>query len=91
MSWQLKYSKKAQKQLKKLDPNQRKIILSWLDKNIYNCENPRALGKALTGDLSDQWRYRIGDYRVLCKIHDGELIVLALNVIHRSKAYRKKS
>lgn len=90
MNWKLQYSKKALKQLNKLNPNQRRIILSWLDKNIYNCENPRALGEALTGDRSNQWRYRIGDYRILCEIHDGELIVLALNVIHRSKAYRKK-
>ncbi|MCI9628483.1 MAG: type II toxin-antitoxin system RelE/ParE family toxin [Eggerthellaceae bacterium] len=89
--WRVVLSKKARKQLNKLNPNQSRVILAWLKKNIDGCENPRALGKALTGDLSDQWRYRIGDYRVLCEIHDGELIVLALNVIHRSKAYQKKS
>ncbi len=88
MRWSLEYTKRAWKQLQKLNPNQRKIILSWIDKNLDGCEDPRAHGKALTGELSDQWRYRIGDYRILCEIHDEEVTILALNVIHRSRAYR---
>lgn len=87
--WRVELSKKARKQLDKLNPQQSKIILAWLKKNLDRCENPRLFGKALTGELSNQWRYHMGNYRILCEIHDDELIVLALNVIHRSKAYRK--
>lgn len=86
--WRVELSKRARKQIDKLNPHQAKIILAWLKKNLDGCEDPRAHGKALTGELSDQWRYRIGDYRILCEIHDEEVTILALNVIHRSRAYR---
>ena len=88
--WKLKYSKKADKKLEKLDKPVSKIITQWMLKNIHNCENPRAFGKLLTGgDLAGQWRYEIGDYRVLCDIQDENVIVLALNVGHRSKIYKR--
>ena len=89
MKWQLAYSDKARAQLRKLDAAQRVIILSWLKKNIDGCENPRLHGKGLTAGHSGEWRYRIGDYRALCEIQDAKLVVLALNVGHRSKIYRK--
>ena len=88
MSWRLVYSDKARKQLCKLDAAQRVIILSWMDKNIDGCENSRALGKGLTANRSGEWRYRIGDYRVLCDIQDSKLVVLAFNIEHRSKVYK---
>lgn len=88
--WRVELTKRARKQLDKLDPNQSRIILSWLKKNLDGCADPRAHGKALTGDFAGQWRYRMGDYRILCEPHDGELIVLALNVIYRSKAYQNR-
>jgi len=88
MIWKLEYSDKARKQLHKLGAMQQAIILSWMDKNINGCENPRSRGKGLTGDHSGEWRYRIGDYRVLCDIQDAKLIVLAFNIEHRSKVYR---
>jgi len=90
LRWHLEYTAKARKQLQKLNPNQRKIILSWIDKNLDGCTNPRALGKALTGDHTGEWRYRVGNYRILCEIHDEEVTILALNVIHRSRAYRRR-
>ena len=90
MKWKLKYSKKADKQLGKLDKSVSKIITQWLLKNIHNCDDPRRHGKMLTGgDLAGQWRYEIGDYRVLCEIQDKNIIVLALNVGHRSKVYKR--
>lgn len=88
MSWKLEYSKDARKQLRKLDPRQRDIIVLWLAKHIDGCENPRVHGKGLTADRAGQWRYRIGDYRVLCDIQDDRLIVLTLRVRHRSIAYK---
>ncbi|MDR1059783.1 MAG: type II toxin-antitoxin system RelE/ParE family toxin [Clostridiales bacterium] len=88
MNWRLQYSDKARKQLRRLDAPQRAIVLSWMDKNIDGCENPRAHGKGLTADRSGEWRYRIGDYRVLCDIQDARLVVLAFNIEHRSKVYK---
>lgn len=81
--WKLLYSQRADRQLDKLDPGVRRIIVAWLNKNIDCCDNPRAQGKGLTAGLSGKWRYRIGDYRVLCEIRDTELVVLAIEVGHR--------
>ena len=89
MTWKLEYSSKARKQLLKLDPAPRAIILSWMDKNISGCNDPRVNGKALTSDHSGEWRYRIGDYRVLCEIQDSKLIVLAFSIAHRNKVYKR--
>ena len=86
-TWRLVISKKATKQLAKLDKPTSALIHSWLEKNINGCENPRARGRALVGNLAGSWRYRIGSYRVLCEIHDSDLVVLAIEVSHRSSAY----
>ncbi len=82
-------SEKAFKQLKKIDKQVVKLIYHWFEKNIENCENPRIHGKALKGDLNEYWRYRVGDYRILCLINDDELIVLAVAVGHRKDIYEK--
>ena len=87
--WKLAFSKKADKQLSKLNPGVRRVIVSWLLKNLDGCDDPRALGKALKGNRSGAWRYRIGDYRVLCEIRDDELLVLALEIGHRRNIYGK--
>ena len=86
--WQLVYSKRATKQLEKLDPGVRRILVSWLHKHIHECEDPRVTGKGLTGSRSGKWRYRVGDYRVLCEIRDAELIVLAIEIGHRRDIYK---
>ena len=57
-------------------------------KHLVGCENPRAKGKGLTANRSGQWRYRIGDYRLICLIQDNELVILALTVGHRSDVYK---
>ena len=87
--WSLKFSDKADKQLSNMDSYTRRIIISWLLKNIDRCANPRALGKGLVGDHSGEWRYRIGSYRVLCDIQDEILVVLTLNIHHRRKVYKR--
>ena len=86
--WHLKFSKRADKQLSKMDAGVRRIIVSWLIKNINGCENPRVHGKGLTGNHSGEWRYRVGDYRVLCEIKDDELTVLAIEIGHRKNIYK---
>lgn len=85
--WRIGFSKRADKQLSKLNPGVRKIILSWLLKNLDGCDDPRAYGKPLKGDKSGIWRYRVGDYRVLCEIQDDELLVLAIEIGHRRSIY----
>lgn len=81
------YSKNAQKQFKKLDSAIQKRIKDYTQE-LQKLENPRKRGKALAGNLSGFWRYRVGDYRIICEIIDSELIIYAIDIAHRSKAYQ---
>lgn len=76
------------RQFKKLDKHAMEKIKNWITNHIMNCENPRLYGKCLKADKKGQWRYRIGDYRLLCKIDDNKLIILALSIGHRSSVYK---
>lgn len=87
MRYNVVFTDKAKKQLKKIDKHIASLIIGWLEKNIEGCENPRIHGKGLVEKKSGQWRYRIGDYRVLCEINDQEIIVLVLEVGHRREIY----
>lgn len=84
----LEPSPKFTKQLNKLDKYTKKLIIAWLNNNIHNCDNPRKHGEPLIANRLGQWRYRIGDYRVLVNIQDDKLIVLALEVGHRRHIYK---
>ncbi len=77
------------REFRKLDKYTQKIIRAWIDKNLVDCENPRSHGKGLTANRSGQWRYRIGDFRLICLIEDERLVILALSVGHRSEIYRQ--
>jgi mRNA interferase RelE/StbE len=87
MMWSIEYSERAMKQLRKLDPQVRNFILSWINKNLIGTDNPRSKGKGLTENLSGRWRYRIGDYRVLARISESTITILVLDVGHRSEIY----
>lgn len=87
MQYKVIFAERAKKQLKKLEKHIAALIIGWLEKNIQNCENPRLHGKGLVENKSGQWRYRIGDYRVICEIQDKEIIVLVLEVGHRIEIY----
>ena len=76
------------REFKKLDRYTKRIILSWNEKNLDGCSNPRQHGKALAGNLSGQWRYRIGDYRLIVLIEDDRLVITALTVGHRREIYQ---
>ena len=88
MSYHVETTVRFDQEFKKLDKYTQQMIKSWIGKNLQNCENPRTHGKGLTANKSGQWRYRIGDYRLLCLIQDQELIILALTVGHRRDFYR---
>ena len=88
MKYRVIFSERAKKQLKKLDKHIAALLIGWLERNIEECENPRLHGKGLVENKSGQWRYRIGDYRIICEIIDSEVIVLVLEVGHRSGIYK---
>jgi len=85
--YRVAFTEKALKSLKKLDPNVSKMLLAWVRKNLEDCTDPRQYGKALVGDHSGQWRYRVGDYRLIAEIKDDEIIILVLNIGHRKNIY----
>jgi len=88
MIYELKYEARAVKQIKRLDPATRNLIRSWIEKNLLNTDNPRQHGKGLTGSLSQYWRYRVGDYRILAEINDAEIIIIIVEIGHRRDIYR---
>ena len=87
MIYQIVTTDKFDKSFKKLDKQTQKIIKAWIEKNLIGCENPRLHGKWLTANKSVQWRYRIGDYRILAEIRDNELVLVLVEVGHRSRIY----
>lgn len=87
MTYKVEFAEKALKQLKKSDRHTAALILGWVRKNLENCENPRLHGKGLTSNRSGEWRYRVGDYRLLAKIDDNKITILILNVGHRRDIY----
>jgi len=76
------------KEFKKLDKYTQRMLVAWIDQNLENCTNPRIYGKGLTSNRRGQWRYRIGDYRIICNIEDNKLVILALTVGHRRDIYK---
>ena len=87
MSYKLVLSDNVKKQFKKMDKYIALLILKEMQKILSDTENPRSTGKALIGDKQGLWRYRIGNYRVICDINDTRLIILALEVGHRKSIY----
>jgi mRNA interferase RelE/StbE len=88
MSYRVETTERFDREFKKLDRYTQKIIKAWIEKNLVGCTDPRAHGKGLTANRSGQWRYRIGDYRLICSIEDGKLVILALSIGHRSEIYK---
>jgi mRNA interferase RelE/StbE len=89
MAWNVELSETADRELGKLDSQQRKRILKFLHDHVAKLDNPRSLGKALQGSrLGEFWRYRVGDYRLICRLEDDRLLVLVLRIGHRREIYR---
>lgn len=80
--------KQVKKDFQKLDRNIQKLILDWIEKNLENVENPRIKGKPLVGNLKNYWRYRIGDYRLITRIDDDKLLIIAIQCKHRKDVYK---
>lgn len=87
MHWHIELKAKAAQAINKLDPQHRERIRAFL-KNQADQSNPRATGKALQGQLAGYWRYRVGDYRLICQIKDTTLVILVIEIGHRKNIYR---
>ena len=88
MAWTIDYTDTAKTQLRKLDKQAARRIFDFMDERIGGREDPRSTGKALTGPLGGLWRYRVGDFRVICDIQDGALRVLVVQWGNRREVYR---
>ena len=89
MNYSVETTSRFDKEFKKLDRYTQRMIKAWIEKNLEGCTNPRQHGKGLTANSNGQWRYRIGDYRLICQIEDDRLVILALNIGHRREVYDK--
>ena len=88
MTWRVEFARTAETQIVKLDRTSQARIVSYLRQRILTAKNPRQFGKALQGDKRGLWRYRVGDYRIICDIQDVNSCLLVLAVAHRKDAYR---
>lgn len=87
MSYAIRFTPKAAKQVTKLDPTTAKRIRIFLEKKLALLDNPRLLGKKLVNE--EFWRYRVGDYRILTNIDDDQILILIVEVAHRREVYNK--
>lgn len=87
MSYKVRLTPKADKQLRKLDAYTRNTILTWIKKNLYHTDNQRLHGKGLTANRSGEWRYRVGNYRILANIYDDEIVIEVFAIGHRRDSY----
>lgn len=86
--WSLEFNKNARKALGKIEKKQALRIVDFLENRVLQMQNPRELGKALSGDFKEYWRYRVGDYRIICKIEDETITILVVEIGHRREVYR---
>ena len=89
LAWTIEIDDEALKQLKKIDRQEAKRIRDYLRDRILPLDDPRQTGKALQGSrLGNLWRYRVGDYRLICDLQDHRLLVLVVEIGHRKEVYR---
>lgn len=87
MAWQIKFSKKSQKQFNKLPKEIKLRVKDLLYKKINNYSSPKSIGEALQGDLSGYWKYRVGKYRLIAEIKDEIITILILKIEKRETVY----
>lgn len=87
MNYEVIYTKKAVKSLRKIDKEQQRLIVSWIEKHLVNTIDPKATGKPLKGNLNEFWRYRVGNYRILAEIDNDQVKIIVVNVGHRRDVY----
>jgi mRNA interferase RelE/StbE len=89
VAWTIEYDLAVRKTIEKLDFVTRRRLRNFLEDRVANLEDPRQVGQALQGsELGKFWRYRVGDYRIICDLQDERLVVLVIEVGHRREVYR---
>lgn len=89
MAWKIEFSGEAERELSKLDGQAKRRILKFLQERVAKLDNPRTIGKALQRPhFGEFWKYRVGDYRLICTIEDVRVVVLVLRIGHRKEIYR---
>jgi mRNA interferase RelE/StbE len=89
-TWKVEFDREAKRDLDKLDPQVIRRIERFLYERISALVDPRSIGEALRGSkLGEFWKYRVGDWRIICEIQDAKLVVLALRVGHRREVYER--
>jgi mRNA interferase RelE/StbE len=88
LAWRVEWEDKAVKELKKLDARAQRNIVGYLREKIATEDDPRRLGDPLRKDLKGLWKYRIGDYRIICSIEEKSVVVLVVRVGHRRSVYK---
>jgi mRNA interferase RelE/StbE len=86
--WQIEISRTAAKQITKLHRGAQESILTFMRERLSRADNPRQWGKALVGEKRGLWRYRVGDYRLICDIQDVKIRILVLELGQRKDVYR---
>ena len=89
MVWKIKYLKSVQKNIRKIEHKERERVRKYLENQIANSDNPRRFGKALKGNQSEFWRYRVGDHRIICELNDISATILVIRIGHRKDVYKK--
>lgn len=87
MTWKIEYLQSVKKEIRKIDKQTCVRIRDYLENKIANLEDPRDLGKSLKGNFSELWRYRVGDYRIICSLEDNTCTVLVVRIGHRKNIY----
>jgi mRNA interferase RelE/StbE len=86
--WTIDYGPRARRQLQRLDRQVAQRVDEFLKQRVARLDDPRLLGRALRGPLNNRWRYRVGDYRIICDIQDRRVVILVIEIDHRSRIYR---
>ncbi len=86
--WKIEFSERARRDLHKFDRQIRDRLIKFI-KNLQTLPNPRSVGKVLSGPLGSYWRYRMGDYRIICNIRDNVLIIEIIRLGHRREIYKQ--
>ncbi len=90
MTWRIRFDPVAEKELRKLGHQPAERILRFLSDRVAKLEDPRSIGEALKGSkFGDLWKYRVGDYRVIADLQDGELCILVVRVGNRREVYKR--
>lgn len=90
MAWKIEFTPEAEAGLAKLGTTEARRVLKFLYDRLQKRKEPREIGESLKGNLRDYWRYRVGDYRIICRLEDSVVTIFVVHIEHRSKVYKRR-